>query len=660
MIPLRNSLFSTLLCIFAISNIFSSETCNKWTPELMMKVRNIGDIQISPGNRKVAYTVTSADMDKNEYISQIFVTDIDGKNSYPLTNKFSSCLNPRWSPDGKTIAFLSRRTGSNNIWLIRTNGGEAWQLTDVKQNISGLKWSPKGDKIAFVMQDLSEEEETAIKDGSNVNIQGDCKMSHIWLISVDPKSYNIGTVSKLTSDDFTIEEIFGINIDWAPDGKSIVFSHKTNSALDNSLAASISIVDVSNNKLISLVSSDGGNICPLYSPDGKWISYLHLSLPYQLGWNIYIVPSNGGISTKLTSTPDEMPFLLSWASNSKSIYFFESYKTVNGFYSLPINGALPVRMLGNTQRIDSVTVSSDSSMFAFVGQAWNQAEEVFASKMQNPSPEQISRVNEDLPNLPLGKTEIINWGSTDGVNIEGVLTYPVNYDEGKKYPLVLLIHGGPEDPAKNSFLPAEKSYPVAVYSANGYFVLRPNYRGSGGYGAEFLRALLKNNGIKDYQDIMTGVDYAITHYSVDSDRMVVAGYSYGGYLTAWIVTQSQCFKTACVGAGMTNLISLSGTTDLNFMTWYLGCEFFDNYSLYIERSPISHVKGVVTPTLIQHGLIDKRIPVGQSLELYSALNKQGIGVKMIGYPNCTHDYYSPKLSLIFMKDNLEWIEKHLK
>ena len=384
---------------------------------------------------------------------------------------------------------------------------------------------------------------------------------------------------------------------------------------------------------------------------------------------ISIVPTNGGKSIKLAKTHNQIPYPLSWSKNSKSLFFYENNKTTYSLYSLPIDEKPPIRIFGDSQKLDTpglnqlppqVSISSDSSIFAFVGQTWNKPPEIYICGMKQSEPKQISNCNNNLQKFSLGNTKLIHWKSLDNITIEGLLTYPVNYEKDKKYPLLLLIHGGPNGADLNEFLPLVKFYPIPVFSDKGYFILRINYRGSTGYGVNFRKDLVTNVGNIDYQDIMSGVDYIINEGFVNPNEMGVAGYSNGGTLTAWIITQTKRFKVACIGAGETNFISLIGTNDNEQMVSYLDCDFISNLDLYIERSPFFHVKGATTPTLIQGGLLDHNVPHTQLMEFYRALKKQEIDVKMIGYPNCTHTDYSPKLYLHFMKENVKWVEKYLK
>jgi dipeptidyl aminopeptidase/acylaminoacyl peptidase len=256
---------------------------------------------------------------------------------------------------------------------------------------------------------------------------------------------------------------------------------------------------------------------------------------------------------------------------------------------------------------------------------------------------------------------VVRWNSADGLEVEGLLTYPVGYEKGKRYPLLLVIHGGPMGVFTQSHVAAPGPYPVAAFAARGYAVLRPNVRGSSGYGKKFRYANYGDWGGGDYRDLMTGVDAMIERGVADPDRLGVMGWSYGGFMTSWVITQTKRFKAASVGAGVTNLMSFTGTADIpSFLPDYFGGEFWDRFDAYRGHSAMFHVKGVSTPTLIQHGERDERVPLSQGQELYNALKRQGCTVQMVVYPRTPHGIEEPKLLLDCMNRNLEWFDRHVR
>lgn len=313
-----------------------------------------------------------------------------------------------------------------------------------------------------------------------------------------------------------------------------------------------------------------------------------------------------------------------------------------------------------TVGVFNVTMSPDRSMFGIVWQSSISPPEIYVTPVNNLAPVQISRVNADLAKMPMPKTEVIKWKSTDGRDIEGLLTYPLNYQAGKKVPLILNVHGGPAGVFQQSFIGGRGTYPLATFAAKGYAILRPNPRGSSGYGTEFRRANFKDWGGMDYQDLMAGVDTVIKMGVTDENSLGVMGWSYGGFMTSWIVTQTKRFKAASAGAPVTNLMSFNGTADIPaFVPDYFGGQSWDDIEMYKKHSAMFNVKGVTTPTMIQHGEADVRVPISQGYEFYNALKAQGVPTRMIVMPRQPHGPNEPKMQVATMQSNLDWFDKYL-
>jgi dipeptidyl aminopeptidase/acylaminoacyl peptidase len=321
--------------------------------------------------------------------------------------------------------------------------------------------------------------------------------------------------------------------------------------------------------------------------------------------------------------------------------------------------------------ITESSLNASRSAVGFVYQTVDQPPEAFVMRLDRTDSTRISQVNQGSSALPLPRTTVVQWKSYDGRQVEGLLTYPAGYDEGKKYPLLLVIHGGPAGIFTQSYLgsaavatssgkPTFSAYPLAAFAARGYAVLRCNVRGSSGYGTEFRHANRGDWGGGDYQDLLAGVDQVIAQGVADPDRLGVMGWSYGGFMTTWVIGHTPRFKAASVGAGVTDLVSFPGTADIaSFLPSYFSGEPWEREAAYREHSPITHVKGIRTPTLIQHGEDDERVPIGQGYELYNALKRQGCTVTMVVYPRAHHAIGEPKLLLDAMERNLAWFDEHL-
>jgi dipeptidyl aminopeptidase/acylaminoacyl peptidase len=310
------------------------------------------------------------------------------------------------------------------------------------------------------------------------------------------------------------------------------------------------------------------------------------------------------------------------------------------------------------------SLNSRRTHIGFTSQTFDKPSEAFVAKVDAPfMPAQVTRVQPQL-NAALGRTEVLSWKSFDGQPVEGLLTYPIDYQKGMRVPLLVIIHGGPTGVFTNTFIGgavAFEPYPIAAFASEGYAVLRVNPRGSSGYGRSFRYANMRDWGGGDYKDIMTGVDHAIALGVADSNRLGVMGWSYGGYLTAWIVTQTNRFKAASAGAAITNLLSMTGISDLpNVLPEYFHGELWQVHDLARSRSPVMNVATARTPTLIQHGEADIRVPTSQSYEFYNALKRRGVMTKFTVYPRQAHGFAEPKMTLDVAKANLEWFNRHLK
>ena len=647
----------TLLVIFSVT-----ATAQTWDPELHLKLKAVGTPRVSPDGKRVVYAVNEAVMtaDKSEFITQIWMANIATKQSVQLTYGEKSSTNPKWSPDGNWIAFTSnRKDNRNQLYLLNLNGGEAEPMTDGKSGVGNFNWSPDGRWIAFTMTDSKTDEEEKNDKGKNDFrwIDETVKLARLYVLPVQKDGNGKREPRKLTTASYHVEDF-----DWSNDGSRIAFGHVKTPVANDWPTSDVSIVEVASGNVTVLANSAAAETSPVYSPDGKSIAVLASDVParWAQSGSIQIYPASGGQPKNLTTSFDAQPFIAGWSSDSKRIYFSEPKGTGTQVYSFDVAANRIDEIKVTPAVLGGVNLNRASTTFAFVRQTSDTPGDVYIAAVNDFTPVQITTANAGLKMPAVGRTEVITWKSKDGKQIEGLLTYPVNYQAGQRVPMILNIHGGPAGVFQQTFLGGRGSYPLATFSSHGYAILRPNPRGSSGYGTEFRRANLKDWGFGDYQDLMTGVDRVIEMGVADPERLGVMGWSYGGFMTSWVVTQTARFKAASAGAPVTNLMSFNGTADIPaFIPDYFGGQFWEAMDLYQKHSPIFNVKSVTTPTMIQHGEADVRVPISQGYEFYNALKVKGVATRMLVLPRQPHGPNEPKMQLITMKSNLEWFEKYI-
>jgi len=648
---------SILLVLFV-----SAVSAQTWDPETQMKVKAVGVPRVSPDGSRVVYTVNEAvtTPEKSEFVSQIWMANIATRQNVQLTYGDKSSSNPKWSPDGKWIAFTSnRKDNKNNLYRLSVDGGEAEPLTDLKSAVGDFKWSPDGRSIAYTMTDPKTDEEEKNDKGRNDFrwVDEDFKMSRLYVIPVEKDTSGKREPRKLTTGNYTIGEF-----DWSADGARIAFSFYKTPGANDWTTADVSIIDVASGNVTALANTPAAEDQPLYSPDGKSIALIVTDNPprwAQTG-TIQIFPANGGAPKVLNASFDSQPDIAGWSADSKRIYFAEAKGTGTQMYVVDVDANRIEEIKHDTAVLGAIDLNRNGTAFSFTRQSSDTPADVFVASVNDFKPVQISHVNADLKLPAIARTEVIRWKSKDGKEIEGLLTYPVGYQPGQRVPLILNVHGGPTGVFQQTFIGGRGVYPLATFAARGYAILRANPRGSSGYGLEFRRANMRDWGGADYQDLMTGVDRVIEMGVADPERLGVMGWSYGGFMTTWIVTQTHRFKVASAGAPVTNLMSFNGTADIPaFVPDYFGGQFYDAMDLYQKHSPIFQVKGVTTPTMIEHGEADVRVPISQGYEFYNALKVQGVPTRMIVLPRQPHGPNEPKMQLAVMKANLEWFDKYI-
>jgi dipeptidyl aminopeptidase/acylaminoacyl peptidase len=635
------------------------------TVDQILALARAGSPEISPDGNRVAYTVRETNWDENAYETEIWVADARGGAPRQLTNAKKSSLSPAWSPDGSRLAFISDRTDKRQVYLIDPQAGEASALTAVEDGVTSFAWSPDGRSIAYTATEpkLQRIKDREKKYGELEVIDQEARMAHLFLIDVATKA-----TRPLTSGAFVVGAF-----DWSPDGRSIAFDHRVNSDPANSGTADISIVTVADGTMRDLVTQAGPDSHPVWSPDGARIAFQSaMASPTFMYSNSVIaeVPSAGGPPAVLTAAFDEDPSLVAW--KSAGLYFSASQRTWSYLYRLDPATKAITRLAPIDDTIDSsFSLSKDGTAVAFLRADARSMAEVDVASAGSLAPGSFSRtsvrkltdMNAQTLNWITSTLEVVSWKSQDGAAIEGVLHKPIDFDPARKYPLLVVIHGGPTGVSRPTPF-TSSTYPIDVWVPRGVLVLEPNYRGSAGYGAKFRALNVRNLGIGDAWDVLSGIDALVAKGLVDPARVGAMGWSQGGYISAFLATHdSTRFKAISVGAGISDWMTYYVNTDIHpFTRQYLGATPWDDPEIYAKTSPITYIKQAKTPTLIQHGATDQRVPLPDAFELYQGLQDQHVPVKLIvyqGFGGIGHGPSKPKSHRATMDHNIEWFDQYL-
>lgn len=669
--------FLAILLLGTYHDVRSENDSLKWSPEFSMSLAVPTQTSISPDGKLVAYAVREAltDGEQSSYLTHIWVASIDGMVNVQFTRGDKSCTSPQFSPDGKYIGFLSSREGKTQVYRISVTGGEAEKLTDTKDGVNSFKWSPDGKRIAFIMKDPESEDEKKMKDEKRdiIRVDKDFKYNHIYVQKIPENNKEVAEPKQVTAGQFSVNDI-----NWSPDGKNIAFSFQPEPGINTGFIHSdISIVPSDSGDITSLVERPGLDTNPFYSPDGKTIAFESQGgQPEAVGLSdIWTVSANGGKPRKLAESPNRECSIVSWSVDGKYVYVNENLGISSHLLAIPMKGEdISVLSFGNyvlkknekgsirgsVGVWSSFGVSSKVQAMSFIYQEPEIPPQVYYSNIYPYKKVVISKLNENIQIPEMAKTEVIKWRSGDGLEIEGLVTWPLGYEPGRKYPVILNVHGGPGGVFQNRFTGGAAIYLIQYFAEKGYIVLRPNPRGSTGYGKDFRYANVRDWGYGDYEDLISGLDHLIGRGVIDENRQYLMGWSYGGYMTSYMVTKTDRFKAASMGAGLPNLVSMVTTTDIpEYLVAHMGGkEFWQDYETYEKHSAIYRIGNVKTPTQVIHGQQDLRVPFTQGQEFYVALKRAGVPAEMIVLPRTPHGPREPKLQMAVSPLILDWFEKY--
>jgi len=620
----------------------------------LMKIAAVGSPRISPDGSRIAYTVGEVKMEKDKEwrtVTQVWVVPAAGGKAIQFTRGDKSSTAPDWSPDGSTLAFLSDREkdGERQVWMMMANGGEAWAVTSHKGGVTAFRWSPDGKQLLLSSTDQpnkDEEDRKKVKDDTIV-IDRDLRMTHLWTWNIETKAEK-----RLTEGNFTLSDA-----QWSPDGSRITYTTRPTPKADDGSLSDVWIMTVASGEKKKLMSLKGSSDNARFSPDGKWIAYTGSSDPAGVSTTfLYLIPVDGGTPRELTTKFDLSIGTPVWSRDGKTIFFSTNTLEAIEVYAAEVASGT-VKQLSRRNGSTGITDISCNGVIVGTTATANHPTEIYTANPDYGSLKVVTDHNPWLQAYDLAETEIVKWHSKDGMEVEGLLTKPVGYVAGAKVPFLLNPHGGPTGASLNSF-----NSTVQVLAANGFAVLQPNFRGSTGKGLAFAQANKNTWGKGDYDDCMTGVDAMIARGIADPDRLGAFGWSYGGYMTFWILTQTDRFEAVSPGAAISNVYSMYSQNDIQrYLRWFYSDKSpWEATDLYWDRSPMKYVRNVKTPTMIMHGQADTRVPIAQAQEFYMALKEMNVPVEFVVYPRENHGFTEPRHQMDRVRRYVWFFSKYLK
>ncbi|MCH7497354.1 MAG: S9 family peptidase [Candidatus Marinimicrobia bacterium] len=631
------------------------------TPEMVVALQRVTQVALSPDGAQIAYTLSVPreldDVPGHKY-SELWVVPAAGGNSRVYVASPDSAAAVRWSPDGTRLAFLGKLGASGDvtqIYQLPLEGGTPQPLTDHPTSIKAFEWSPDGVSMAYTAIDAASEQEQADKKaGRDWKVADSAyRYRRLWMLTLQT-----GKTRQLFKNDLNIWAFT-----WSPDGKSIAFQAATTPLVDDSYVfKQIFTVSARGGKPRVVTKTEGKLGSMAFSPDGKQLAYLGaVSLNDPLSQSLFTVPISGGKATNLTIGYEGSGVGVHWIDD-QTLLLRANEGSQSALINLAEGGKAKTRVAFGGAILRALDISANGVSMAAVAHSPGHPSEVYAGTLAEGSLSPVTHHNPQLAGVVLATQEVVTWHSDDGQTIEGILTYPLGYRKGRRYPLVLQVHGGPEGVSLNGWN-TSALYPVQILAGRGYMVLQPNYRGSGGRGVAFSKGDHDDLGGAEFQDILAGIDALVERGLVDGKRVGTGGWSYGGYMSAWAATRhSQRFKAAVVAAGLSNWISFAGTTDIphemSLVHW--NSYWYDQPQLHWERSPLSHLNNARTPTLVVHGLKDERVHPEQSRELYTGLKLKGVPTQLVEYPREPHGLHETAHELDFIYRVVDWFDRYLK
>ncbi len=674
MISRKYVIFFTIFLPWAILCQHSSVRFEEW-----ISLNQPGNPLISPDGNHILYSVTSADWKENTYDTEYWLRKKDGNPIQITRTSKGSSSGAEWSPDSKWIAFLADRGNKNQIHLISPEGGESFPISNEAEGINSFDWSPDGKKILITKTEAESKKDKETKErlGAFGTEGTEYKQSHLWILPFNPDSiemvgrYPCNTDSLTTKKNLPCITIpkaeritegeFNVGgYEWAPNGKYIAYSRSVNPLINSGIYSDIALYHMETKTSVIIIKNPAGDFVLSWSPDSKKIvfsSSVNDTVSHFFKNNrLFVFDMNTNQTKEIGASFDENKNVIDWTG--QGIWFAASVRTKSNLYILnPETDTWAISDFGS-DIFNTASFSADGKKMAFSARKNDGISEIGIR-----SPEgKISFITDftnQIRNWNTPVNEVIRWKSKDGTEIEGVLIKPKNFQPNIKYPLLCLIHGGPTGVDRPDPI-ASSVYPVMQWAEKGALILRVNYRGSAGYGEKFRSLNVRNLGVGDMWDVMSGVDHLIKSGIVDSNKMGCMGWSQGGYISAFLTTNTNRFKAISVGAGISNWMTYYVNTDITpFTRQYLMSTPWNDPGIYLKTSPMTNINKASTPTLIQHGEFDRRVPIPNAYELYRGLQDRKIPSKLVVYKGFGHGISKPKERLAAIWHNWQWFNKYI-
>jgi dipeptidyl aminopeptidase/acylaminoacyl peptidase len=661
--PERNQFriaLNALLVFCAVNCVPSLPAGEKpWTLDALMQLRTVSDPQITADGTKVAYVVREVDAGRNRYKSGIWVTAASGGIARPAAGPHFSDARPRWSPDGRNLAFLSGRDGITQVYVAGDADQTPRQATHSPTNVESFEWCPDGKRIGYLAPDPIPAAELRRREAGDDPI-----------VAGEGRPYTRLHIASLEGGESKTVEAGGrhiVSFNWSPDGSRVVFSAQATPRGRDTFHADIYIADLASGRETPLVVQPGQDLSPSYSPDGRWVSF-H-SQGGKLSWfgerYVGVVPAQGGAIRYVTDRIDGDVWgggkHVWWSADGAKLIFGAGRGTNDFLYAVSIRDGTSSRFPYPVADTSGFSVSRDGTRMALIKTSPSAPPDVFVEDLNQSREIRLTDLNPEVRDYGIVTSRTVHWKSKDGLPVEGVLRLPFRYQSGSRVPLLVNLHGGPTGAEMEAF-PIPRTYPVQLFLESGFALLEPNFRGSINYGPKFRHASAQQQGIGDLDDIMTGIDHLVAEGIADPDRLGVMGWSYGGFLSAWIVGHSQRFKAASIGACSTDWISwysssVGGKGGAPEVLWeYFGGKPWDHLDNYNRHSPRYFLKNARTPSLVLHGEED----IDSGPEVYAALVDFDVPVEYVTYPREGHGIGEPMHQRDLMTRNLNWFKKWLR